>query len=79
VSSYGRTQDGVILVLEAFGIDPEKTISSWYKRDDDGEKRLIPLCEALAEIAYDAAYGMGERVAIGRIVAAIEKIGSGDE
>lgn len=66
------------MTLEAFGIDAEQTIPSWYERTDDGEKRLIPLSEALTTTVFDAAFQMGERVATGRIVAAIEKIARGE-
>jgi hypothetical protein len=79
MSSFGRAQDGVIGVLEAFGIDPEQTAANWYERDENGEKRLVPLDEALAEVVYRIAFGMGEEVAIGRIVAAICEIGRGTE
>jgi hypothetical protein len=79
MSSYGRTQDGVIAVLEAFGIDSEMTTRHYYARDDIGEKRLTPLCEALAEVAYTTAFQMGENAAIGRIVAAIQEIGKGSQ
>lgn len=74
MSSYGRAYDAAVAVLEGFGIDPQMTDPKWYTRNDDGEKQLITLAEAVTSGVYDSAYAMGERVAIKRMQRHIEII-----
>lgn len=74
MSTYGRSYDAVVNVLEAFGIDPEQTNEKWYRRNEQGEKELPTLATLLTEAAYDNAFNMGERVATLRMTKHIESV-----
>lgn len=79
MSSYGRTYDAVVAILEAYGIDPNLTVPLMYKRHEDGTTELIPLADHLADTGYDAAYALGERVAVGRLTDYLKKVMYGED